>query len=184
MSKLKQLLYKDLSRQFAMEGRQHVKPSLFLLLRRLAHPRFLPVVLCRLSRQAMLSRIPVLPSLFTYLNLVFFGIEITPRCEIGPGIFFAHTSGTVIGARSIGTNVVIFQGVTLGAKELDTGFTPLLRPAIGDNVVLGSGSKILGGITIGDDAVVGANSVVVKQVQSGTTVAGVPAREITQHQKE
>jgi serine O-acetyltransferase len=178
MWKLKQLLFKDLSRQYAMEGRPNVEPTLFLLLCRLPHPRFLPVVICRLSRQAFLLRLPALPGLFTYLNLVLFGIEITPRCEIGPGIFFAHTSGTVIGATRVGANVIIFQGVTLGAKELDIGFSPDLRPIIGDNVTLGSGSKILGGITIGEGSIVGANSVVIKPVSPNTVVGGIPAREI------
>ena len=54
---------------------------------------FFPVVLYRSSRAAMLAGIPVLPKLLTYMNLVLFGLEITPRCEIGPGLFFAHPSG-------------------------------------------------------------------------------------------
>ena len=68
--------------------------------------------------------VPALPQLFTYLNILLFGIEVAPRCEIGPGIFFPHTSGTVIGARRVGANVTIYQGVTLGAKELDMRFDP------------------------------------------------------------
>jgi len=131
----------------------------------------------------MLGRIPVLPELLTYLNIVLFGLEVTPRCEIGPGIFFPHPSGTVVGAWRIGSNVTIFQGVTLGAKELDMGFDFRLRPEVGDNVVLGAGSKILGGIHIGDNATVGANSVVLDSVEADGMVAGVPARMVSKQRR-
>jgi serine O-acetyltransferase len=173
---LTQLLYSDLARQYALEGRSATQPSLCGFLRRLLHHRFLPIVLCRVSRSTMQHGIPVLPKLFTYLNVLLFGIEVAPLCEIGPGIFFPHTSGTVIGARRLGSNVTVYQGVTLGAKQLDMNFDPELRPEVGNNVVLGSGSKILGGIQIGDNVVVGANSVVVHSAKSNTTVIGIPAR--------
>src|SRR5271166_3102938 len=121
MSQLKQLLYSDLARQYELEGRPDARPTFPGLLKRLLHFRFLPIVLLRASRAAMLAGIPVLPKLLTYANLVLFGLEVTPRCEIGPGIFFAHPSGGVIGARRIGRNVTVLQGVTLGAKRLDMG---------------------------------------------------------------
>jgi serine O-acetyltransferase len=184
MSTLKQLLYSDLARQAELEGRPEARPDLRALVRRLLHHRFLPIVLCRMSRAAMLRRIPVLPELLTYLNLVLFSLEVAPRCEIGPGIFFPHTSGTVIGAWRIGRNATIFQGVTLGAKELDMGFDSRLRPDVGDDVVLGAGSKILGGIRIGDNATVGANSVVVNSVDAGSTVVGIPARGVSRRQDQ
>jgi serine O-acetyltransferase len=176
---LKRLLYSDLARQAELEGRPVARPGFLCFLRRLLHPRFLPIVLCRVSRAAMLRRIPVLPELLTYLNLVLFGLEVSRRCEIGPGIFFPHPSGTVIGAWRIGSNVTIFQGVTLGAKKMDLGFDCRLRPEVGDNVVLGAGSKILGGIHIGDNVTVGANSVVVDSVEAHSTVAGIPARKVS-----
>jgi serine O-acetyltransferase len=176
---LKQLLYRDLARQAELEGRPDARPSIARLLRRLLHPRFLPIVLCRASRAARLRKIPVLPELLTYLNIVLFGLEVTPRCEIGPGIFFPHPSGTVIGAWRIGSNVTILQGVTLGAKRMDLGFDCRLRPEIGDNVTLGAGSKILGGIHIGDNVTVGANSVVVDSVEADSTVVGIPAHAIS-----
>ena len=183
MAILRQLLYSDLARQAGLEGRPVARPGLAQFLRRLLHPRFLPIVLCRVSRAAMLGRIPILPEVMTYLNLVLFGLEVTPQCEIGPGIFFPHPSGTVIGAWRIGSNVTIFQGVTLGAKELDMRFDFRLRPEVGDNVVLGAGSKILGGIHIGDNATVGANSVVLDSVEAHGMVAGVPARIVSKQQR-
>jgi serine O-acetyltransferase len=178
MSQLKQLLYSDLSRQYELEGLLDVRPTFFRLICRLLHPRFLPIVLCRGSSWSMHHGVPVVPKLLTYLNIVLFGLEISPRCEIGPGIFFPHTSGTVVGASRLGCNVTVFQGVTLGAKELDMGFNAAARPQIGDNVTLGSGCKILGGIIVGDNVTVGANSVVLKSIASDTKVAGIPAHEV------
>ena len=175
---LKQLLHSDLARQIALEGSTAARSGFAGFIRRLLHHRFLPIVLCRAGRAAMLRGIPVLPGLLTYLNIVLFGLEVSPRCEIGPGIFFPHASGTVIGAWRIGSNVTIFQAVTLGSKELDMEFDRKLRPDIGDNVVLGAGSKILGGIHIGDHAIVGANAVVVDSVEAGSTVVGIPARKV------
>ena len=149
---LKQLLYSDLARQAELDGKPVARPGFRGLLRRLLHPRFLPIVLCRASRAARLRKIPVLPELLTYLNIVLFGLEVTPRCEIGPGIFFPHPSGTVIGAWRIGSNATILQGVTLGAKRMDLGFDFRLRPEVGNNVV--------------------------DSVEAGSTVVGIPARKL------
>lgn len=175
---LRQLLYSDLARQAQLEGKAAAPPSFGRLLRRLLHHRFLPIVLCRVSRAARLRQIPLLPELLTYLNIVLFGLEVTPRCEIGPGIFFPHPSGTVVGAWRIGCNATILQGVTLGAKKMDLDFDRGLRPELGDNVLLGAGAKVLGGIRLGDNVTVGANAVVVDSVESGSTVVGIPARKV------
>ncbi len=175
---LRRLLYADLARQRALEGRPVSRPRVGGLLRRLLHPRFLPVVLCRVSRAARLRHIPALPELLTYLNIVIFGLEVTPRCEIGPGIFFPHPCGTVIGAWRIGCNVTILQGVTLGAKQMDLAFDASLRPEIGDNVMVGAGAKVLGGVRIGDNVTVGANAVVVDSIEANSTVVGIPARTL------
>jgi serine O-acetyltransferase len=175
---LKQLLYSDLARQYELERRPVSRPGFFSILQRLLHHRFLPIVLCRMSRAALLRKLPAVSRLLSYLNLVLFGLEVAPRCEIGPGIFFPHPAGTVIGAWRIGSNVTIFQGVTLGAKELDMGFDVGLRPEVGDNVVIGAGAKILGGIHVGDNVIIGANSVVVESIESGRTVVGIPARSV------
>src|ERR1035437_9595568 len=129
---LKENLYADLKRQYDLEGRTGKEAGLGGVLLRLLHPRFLPVVLCRLGRATLLARVPGLPQVFTYANIVLFGLEVTPRCEIGPGLFFPHTSGTVIGAWRIGRNATIYQNVTLGSKRLDMGFAASARPEIGD----------------------------------------------------
>jgi serine O-acetyltransferase len=175
---LKALLYADLERQLTLSGVADPRASFPRFLAKLLHPRYLPIVLCRSSRAAYLAHLPVAPSLLSYLNQVVFGIEISPRCEIGPGIFFPHTSGTVIGASKIGKNATIFQGVTLGARQIDMRYDPSLRPELGDFVVVGAGAKVLGGISLGDNVKVGANSVVLRSVSPNATVAGIPAREV------
>lgn len=175
---LKSLLYSDLERQLELSGRPGAKASLPQLLCRLLHPRFLPVVLYRCSRAALVNGLSPLAHLLAYLNQIIFGIEISPRCAIGPGIFFPHTSGTVIGASKIGKDVTIFQGVTLGARQIDMSYDLSLRPQLGDYVVVGAGAKVLGGITLGDNVKVGANSVLLRSVPADATVAGIPAREV------
>jgi serine O-acetyltransferase len=175
---LKALLYADLERQLQLTGQPDAQASLLLLLRRVPHPRFLPIVLCRSSRSAFLNGLPALAHLLSFLNQIIFGIEISPKCIIGPGIFFPHTSGTVIGASKIGRSVTIFQGVTLGARQIDMKYDSALRPELGDFVVVGAGAKVLGGITLGDNVRVGANSVLLRSVPANATVAGIPAREV------
>jgi len=175
---LKALLYADLERQLVLSGYSDPKATWSRFLRRLLHPRFLPIVLYRLSRAALLNALPVVPQMLSYLNQIFFGIEISPRCDIGPGIFFPHTSGTVIGASKIGRNGTIFQGVTLGARQIDMSYDLSLRPELGDFVTVGAGAKVLGGISLGDNVKVGANSVLLRSVPADATVAGIPAREV------
>jgi serine O-acetyltransferase len=179
MPRLKELLYADLARQYALEGRNNARPSFIRFLLRLLHFRYLPNVICRTSRAAWLSGIPVLPRMLTYLNLVLFGLEITPKCEIGPGVFFVQPFGCVIGAWRIGNNVTIFQEVGLGALRPDMGFSRDLRCEIGNDVVLGPGCKVLGPFHIGDYAIIGANSVVLNSVGARRAVSGIPARAVT-----
>ncbi len=104
------------------------------------------------------------------------GIEIHPGAKIGRRFFIDHGSGVVIGETTeIGDDVLIYQGVTLGGTGKDKGKR---HPTIGNKVVIGTGAKILGAITIGDNAKVGAGSVVVKSVPEGSTVVGIPGRVV------
>jgi len=175
---LRQLIYSDIKRQLELEGKQTSNPCLREFLKRILHHRFLPIFFYRVSRFAFLSGFPLLPQILTYLNIILFGIEISPKCAIGSGLFLPHTYGTVIGAYEIGSEATIFQGVTLGAKKLDMQFEAVKRPCIGNHVTLGAGAKIIGGIVIGDFVTVGANAVVLSNVSAYSTVAGVPARVI------
>jgi len=105
------------------------------------------------------------------------GVEIHPAATLGPGLFIDHATGVVIGETTqIGADVTIYQGVTLGGTSTETGKR---HPTVGDRVIIGSGAKILGPITIGDDSRIGANAVVVKPVPAGSVVVGVPGQVIT-----
>ena len=100
------------------------------------------------------------------------GIEIHPGAEIGKRFFVDHGMGVVIGETTIiGDDVTLYQGVTLGGTGKETGKR---HPTIGNNVVIGSGARVLGNITIGENCRVGAGSVVLRDVPDNSTVVGVP----------
>lgn len=144
----------------------------------MASPRFIPVLLCRLAYRLYRWRLGPFAKLLSLINFFLFGIEIAVRCPIGKGVFFPHTQGTVIGAQAIGANATIFQGVTLGARELDFSYDAASRPTLGDNVTIGSGAKVLGPVQIGDGARIGANSVVLSSIPAGVLAVGAPARVV------
>jgi len=103
------------------------------------------------------------------------GVEIHPGAQIGKGLFIDHGAGIVIGETSvIGDNCTIYHGVTLGGR----GHTKNAKrhPTIGDNVLIGTGAKLLGNITVGNNASIGANAVILHDVPEGATVVGVPGK--------
>ena len=110
------------------------------------------------------------------------GIEIHPGAQIGEGLFIDHGMGVVIGETAIiGDNVTLFQGVTLGGTGKETGKR---HPTIGNNVVVGSGAKVLGNIQVADNSYIGANAVVLKPVPKNATVVGVPGHVTKQDGKK
>jgi serine O-acetyltransferase len=112
----------------------------------------------------------------SHVTRFFTGIEIHPGAKIGKRFFIDHGMGVVIGETAeIGDDVLIYQGVVLGGTSLEK---HKRHPTIGNRVVIGAAAIILGPITIGDDARVGANSVVVNQVPAGKTVVGIPGRVV------
>jgi serine O-acetyltransferase len=141
-------------------------------------PRFVPVLLCRLAHSLYLLKLGLLSKAVSLLNFFLFGIEIAVRCPVGRGLFLPHTQGTVIGAWSIGENVTIFQGVTLGAKELDFSYQESSRPTVEDGVTIGAGAKVIGGLVLGSASRVGANAVVLNDVAPGSLVVGMPAKVV------
>jgi serine O-acetyltransferase len=112
--------------------------------------------------------------LISHFNRGFTGIEIHPGATIGRRVFIDHGMGVVIGETSeIGDDCLIYKGVVLGGTTLEK---KKRHPTLGNRVIVGSNSTILGAITIGDGARVGSGSVVVKSVPPGATVVGVPGR--------
>jgi len=127
-------------------------------------------------------KVPFLPRLISQITRIFTGIEIHPGATIGKGFFIDHGTGVVIGETSVvGDNVTLFQGVTLGGTGKERGKR---HPNIGNNVVIGTGGKVLGNITIGDNSYIGANAVVIKDVPPNSTVVGVPGRITKQDGKK
>lgn len=104
----------------------------------------------------------------------FSGIDLDRRVPIGPGFIIHNFSGICIDAARIGDNFIVNQGVSVGRDWRNGG-----RPVIGDNVFLGSGAKVLGGIMLGNNVVVAANAMVDRSVPDNCTVVGVPARVIS-----
>lgn len=103
-------------------------------------------------------------------------VDIHPEAKIGRRVFLDHASGVVIGQTTqIGDDVLIYQGVTLGGVSLAKGKR---HPTIENGVVIGSGAKILGNITMGENSRIGSNSVVIKSVPKNSTAVGIPARVI------
>ncbi len=101
------------------------------------------------------------------------GIEIHPAARIGTGLFIDHGMGVVIGETAIiGDNCTIYQGVTLGGTGKDKGKR---HPTIGNNVTIGSGAKVLGPFTVGDNSKIAANAVVLNEIPPNSTCVGVPA---------
>jgi serine O-acetyltransferase len=146
----------------------------------------LEIVLTYAGVQALLSHriahalhsaaVPVLPRTLAYVSRSATGIEIHPAASIGSEFFIDHGAGVVIGETSeIGDRVTLFQGVTLGGTGFQTGKR---HPTIEDNVTIGSGAKLLGPISIGHGAKIGANSVVIHDVPANSTVVGNPGHPV------
>jgi serine O-acetyltransferase len=122
------------------------------------------------------SEVPLVPRTIAYTSRAITGIEIHPAAGIGSDFFIDHGSGVVIGETAdIGDRVTLYQGVTLGG----TGFARGKRhPTLDDDVTVGSGAKLLGPVTVGRNAKVGANTVVIEDVPPQTTVVGNPGHPV------
>jgi serine O-acetyltransferase len=122
------------------------------------------------------SGVPMAPRTIAFASRAITGIEIHPAASVGADFFIDHGSGVVIGETAeIGDRVTLYQGVTLGG----TGFARGKRhPTIGDDVTIGSGAKLLGPVTVGHGAKVGANTVVIEDVPPNSTVVGNPGHPV------
>jgi serine O-acetyltransferase len=117
-----------------------------------------------------------LPRLIAYIGRIWTSIDIHPGASIGRRFFIDHGAGVVIGETAeVGDDVTLYHGVTLGGVSWNKGKR---HPTLGNKVVVGAGAKILGPILIGDQARVGANSVVINPVPAGKTVVGIPGKVV------
>jgi len=128
----------------------------------------------RLAHACWNHHLKFLGRFLSHLGRFLTGIEIHPGARLGPGLVIDHGMGVVIGETAeVGENVTIYQGVTLGGTSLEK---VKRHPTIGNNVVIGSGAKVLGPFTVGDNSRIGSGSVVVKEVPPNSVVVGVPGR--------
>ncbi|WP_066800087.1 serine O-acetyltransferase [Moraxella oblonga] len=152
----------------------------------LAYPGLHARTLHRLSHTLWQKDYKVTARTLSHITRVATGIEIHPATKIGKRLFIDHGMGVVIGETAeIGDDVTLYHGVTLGGVSWEKGAKR--HPTLGNNVVVGAGAKILGGFTVGDNAKIGSNAVVVKPVPNNATMVGAAARMIDKekenHQK-
>jgi serine O-acetyltransferase len=141
------------------------------------------VMMHRLAHALYRLRLRALARAVSHTSRFITGIEIHPGAKIGRRLFIDHGMGVVIGETAeIGDDVLIYHGVTLGGLTLESTGKPGKRhPTICSNVAIGAGAQVLGPITIGDGARIGANAVVSRDVPVGETVVGIPARPQHEH---
>ena len=142
----------------------------------LLYPCVHAIIAYRLTHFLYKHKLFFLARLVSQLSRFFTGIEIHPGAKIGKGLFIDHGMGVVIGETAeVGDNVTIYHGVTLGGTGKHSGKR---HPTIGDNVLIGTGAKVLGPITVGNNAKIGANSVVLHNVPEDATAVGIRAKNI------
>ena len=157
--------------QVVFERDPAVKSGLEVIL---CYPGFHAVLLHRLNHYFYQKGFFVLARFLSQVVRFLTGIEIHPGAKIGEGLFIDHGMGVVIGETAeVGDNCTLFQGVTLGGTGKEKGKR---HPTLENNVMVSTGARVLGNITIGDNCKIGAGAVVVKSVPANCTVVGVPGR--------
>lgn len=148
----------------------------------LCYPGFHAILLHRLAHSLYRNRFFLIARVISQVSRFLTGIEIHPGAKIGRRFFIDHGMGVVIGETAeIGDDVLIYQGVTLGGTGKDKGKR---HPTICNNVVIGTGAKVLGNILVEHDSKIGAGSVVVTSVPPHSTVVGVPGRVVRRREVE
>ena len=143
------------------------------------YPSFKAMICYRMSHRLYQKKHYFLARLISQRCARKTGIEIHPGAVIGKGFFIDHGHGVIIGETAVvGDNVTLYQGVTLGGTGKEKGKR---HPTIGNNVMISAGAKILGSFLVGENAKIGAGSVVVKPVPPNSTVVGIPGRVVKQN---
>ena len=170
------MIFKNLARQISviLEHDPAARSRLEVIF---CYPGFHAIFFYYLSHFAWRHGLKLLGRFISHVGRVTTGIEIHPAAKVGKGLFIDHGMGVVIGATAeIGDDVTLYQGVTLGGTSLERGIKR--HPTLGNGVIVGAGAKVLGPVIVGPNARIGSNAVVVKDVAPGTTVVGVPAKEV------
>lgn len=142
----------------------------------LTYPGFHAILAHRAAHFLWRKNIKLGARMLSTVSRFFTGIEIHPAAQIGEFCFIDHGQGVVIGETAIiGNRVTLYHDVTLGGTSLEA---VKRHPTLGDDVIVGAGAKLLGPITVGDGARIGANAVVVKDVAAGASMVGIPARQV------
>jgi len=149
----------------------------------LTYPSVKVIFFHRIANFFCLAKFDLLARMISQFSRFLTGIEIHPKAKIGKNLFIDHGMGVVIGETSeIGDNVTIYHGVTLGgispSIDSDKQRNVKRHPTLKNNVVVGSGAQILGPISIGENAKVGANAVVTKDVPDNAVMVGIPAKNV------
>ena len=140
------------------------------------YPGFHAQIYHRLSHGAWKAGWHFLARLLSHIGRMLTGIEIHPGATIGRRLFIDHGMGCVIGETAeIGDDVTLYHGVTLGGVSLAK---EKRHPTLEDRVIVGSGAQVLGPVTVGKGALIGANAVVLKDVPAGVTMVGIPAKQV------
>jgi serine O-acetyltransferase len=148
----------------------------------LCYPGFHAVTLHRLAHWCWKRGLKLLARWISHVSRFLTGIEIHPGARLGRGVFIDHGMGVVVGETTeIGDNVTLYQGVTLGGTTHSKGKR---HPTIEENVVIGAGAKVLGPFTVGAGSMVGAGSVVIREVPPNSTVVGIPGRALKKGRPE
>lgn len=143
----------------------------------LCYPGFQALLLHRVAHWLYGLEISLIPRIISYWSRFLTGIEIHPAAQIGKGVFIDHGIGVVIGETAkVGDYVLLYQGVTLGGTGKEIGQR---HPTLGRNVIVGAGAKILGNIKIANNVRIGANAVILRDVNANSTVVGVPGRVVS-----
>jgi len=141
-----------------------------------AYPGLHAIWMYRVAHRLWQARLRLLARWLSHLARFLTGIEIHPAARIGPRFFIDHGMGVVIGETAeIGADVTLYHGVTLGGVSLTPGKR---HPTLEDGVVVGAGAKVLGAISVGKNSRIGANAVVVQDVEPGMVVVGIPGKPV------
>ncbi len=141
-----------------------------------SYPGFHALLFYRLAHWLWLHNMYFLGRFVSHIGRFLTGVEIHPGARIGKAFFIDHGMGVVVGETSeVGDNVTLYHGVTLGGTSWEKGKR---HPTIGNNVVVGTGAKILGPVRIGDNTRIGANSVVIHDIPPNSVVVGIPGKVV------